>query len=380
MVGLNPAYTYTKDSVYYYGRSVPKDIRGHYIKGKIVICLRTKSSHKASIASTSISAKLEAYWLTLRISSMDIPAAHLLAKSDNNSSNTPTVTTSKDLYLRLKGMDRSKTFYTSAERNTRYLIECLGDRPINEYTSSDAGLFRDWMLDKSLSSSSIRRILTTVKAIISLAITEHGLEFKNPFSSVYIHDTSTDATKRHPISTPHLIDVQTQCKVEDDDIRWLIGLISDTGMRLSEAVGLVVEDFHLNGEAPYVRVQPHFWRSLKTLSSTRSVPLVGASLWAATQIVTNAQTSFCFDRYCNRSACNANAASATLNKWIKQIGGPSCTVHGFRHSLRDRLRNADAPSELIDQIGGWSLQTIGQGYGDGYSIEKLHEWMKRIEL
>ncbi len=312
MVGLNPAYTYTKDSVYYYGRSVPKDIKGHYTKDKIVICLRTKSSHKASIASTSISAKLEAYWLTLRISSMDIPAAHLLTKSHDGYSNTPTVTASKDLYLRLKGKDRSKTFYTSAERNTRYLIECLGDRPINEYTSSDAGLFRDWMLDKSLSSSSIRRILTTVKAIISLAISEHGLEFKNPFSSVYVHDTSTDAAKRHPISTANLIDVQVQCKAEDDDIRWLMGLISDTGMRLSEAVGLLVEDFHLNGETPYVRIHPHLWRSLKTLSSTRSVPLVGASLWAATRIVTTAKTSFCFERYCNRNACNSNSASAAL--------------------------------------------------------------------
>jgi hypothetical protein len=37
----------------------------------------------------------------------------------------------------------------------------------------------------------------------------------------------------------------------DDDLRWLIALISDTGMRLSEAAGLHVDDIVL-GEVPYV--------------------------------------------------------------------------------------------------------------------------------
>jgi len=380
MVGLNPAYTYTKDSVFYYGRSVPIDIREHYTKDKIVMCLRTKSSHRASMVASSISAKLEAYWFNLRISSLEIPASHLLAINSQSSSDTPTAIEAKDLYLRLKGKDRSKTFYTSAERNTRYLIECLGNRPISEYSTSDAGLFRDWMVEKSLSSSSIRRILTTIKAITSLAISEYGLETKNPFSSVYIHDTSTNESKIHPISTDNIYKIQKKCKSEDDDIRWLIGLISDTGMRLSEAAGLIKEDFHLEGASPYVSIKPYKWRSLKTLASTRSVPLIGASLWAALRITQSAQTKFCFDRYCGPDSCNSNSASAALNKWIKHVGGPTCTVHGFRHSLRDRLRNVDAPTELIDQVGGWSLQTIGQGYGDGYSIEKLHEWLKRIEL
>ena len=46
-------------------------------------------------------------------------------------------------------------------------------------------------------------------------------------------------------------------------------------------------------------------------------------------------------------------------------------VHSFRHSFRDRLRNAGAQSEMIDQLGGWSNKTIGQGYGTGYELEKL---------
>ena len=35
---------------------------------------------------------------------------------------------------------------------------------------------------------------------------------------------------------------------------------------------------------------------------------------------------------------------------------------------------------MIDQLGGWSLLSVGQGYGDGdgYSIEKLSESMLKF--
>jgi hypothetical protein len=35
---------------------------------------------------------------------------------------------------------------------------------------------------------------------------------------------------------------------------------------------------------------------------------------------------------------------------------------------------------MIDQLGGWSLQSVGQGYGDGYSIEKLSGWMLKLVM
>ena len=48
-------------------------------------------------------------------------------------------------------------------------------------------------------------------------------------------------------------------------------------------------------------------------------------------------------------------------------------IHGFRHSFRDRLRAVSAPIDMIDQLAGWSLQSVGQGYGDGYSINAVCE-------
>ena len=63
--------------------------------------------------------------------------------------------------------------------------------------------------------------------------------------------------------------------VIDDDVRWLVALISDTGMRLSEAAGLHINDIILDNDIPYINLKPHPWRGLKTKGSQRQIPLLG---------------------------------------------------------------------------------------------------------
>lgn len=58
----------------------------------------------------------------------------------------------------------------------------------------------------------------------------------------------------------------------------MLALQIDSGCRLGEATGLAISDIHLDTPVPYVKIQPHPWRSLKTANSERDVPLVGMSL------------------------------------------------------------------------------------------------------
>ena len=108
------------------------------------------------------------------------------------------------------------------------------------------------------------------------------------------------------------------------------------------------------------------------------MPLVGASLWAAKRLQLN-DSSYAFPRYCNGKKCNANSASAALNKWLKLRVNDDAVVHSLRHSMRDRLRAVECPSDIIDQIGGWSSSTVGSSYGKGYELPVLAKWMKMIE-
>jgi len=71
-------------------------------------------------------------------------------------------------------------------------------------------------------------------------------------------------------------------------------------------------------------------------------------------------------------------ATAAINKWIKTVGGSNDVIHGLRHSFRDRLRAVEAPTDMIDQLGGWSLKSVGQGYGDGYSSDLTSRYLQKI--
>ena len=46
-------------------------------------------------------------------------------------------------------------------------------------------------------------------------------------------------------------------------------------------------------------------------------------------------------------------------------------MHSFRHSMRDRLRAVECPSDVIDQIGGWLTQGVGASYGLGHNHRTL---------
>ena len=148
-------------------------------------------------------------------------------------------------------------------------------------------------------------------------------------------------------------------------------------MRLAEAAGLHKDDIIFNTPLPYIDLKPHSWRRLKTKSSARYIPLFGASFWAARRLKTD-DSRYVFSRYCDGRVCNANSASAAINKWLKPRVPENCVIHSFRHSMRDRLRAVKCPSETIEQIGGWTSGKIGENYGDGFDACSKHNFMTQI--
>ena len=63
------------------------------------------------------------------------------------------------LYHRLKGVGKTKLFFEGSERSIRYLKDCLGHTNIDSLMPGDAGLFRDYLLGRGMSSSSVRRVI-----------------------------------------------------------------------------------------------------------------------------------------------------------------------------------------------------------------------------
>ncbi|MDA0801277.1 MAG: tyrosine-type recombinase/integrase [Proteobacteria bacterium] len=368
-----------RNGIYYYVRRVPCDLTSHYNVKRLCFSLKTKSLKAAIRASRSITQRLEDYWLGLRLQNMDIPAIQVVKSCDTNVNDTLRLSEACELYLRLKGVGKDKVFIRTAQRNTQYVTKLLGDRPISSYSSNEAAQFRDWCIGQGMGIKTVKRVFASVRAIINLAISEEGFDCSNAFAKTYFPDDD-NAQSRQPIPMEDIKKVQSLCKDIDDEMRWLIALISDTGMRLGEAAGLLKEDIKVNEPIPYIDLKPHPWRTLKTKGSQRLIPLTKEALWASRRLLdANNDSIFAFPRYCDERSCKANSASGGLNKWLHQYVPDNCVIHSFRHSLRDRLRAVECPSDIVDAIGGWKTSGVGHGYGNGYPLEVLEKWMSKIE-
>ena len=54
-----------------------------------------------------------------------------------------------------------------------------------------------------------------------------------------------------------------------------------------------------------------------------------------------------------------------------------CVIHSSGIALGTRYE-LFCPSDMIDQVGSWSASDVGQGYGDGYDLVMLKNWINRI--
>lgn len=285
-------------------------------------------------------------------------------------------------YLRVNPNRYNRRFRYHATRAFDYLIAVVGDLPVSHVRRSDARTFVEKLLTAGLRSSSIRRILSQIAAAMTLYFTEHEVERANPFRRVRIPNENEDTAQREPFTPAELGKLLLLCRAVDDDIRWLVAMLADTGARLAEIAGLTLDDIRLDVAIPHISIRHRSWRSVKNgkrSSSERDIPLTGFAFWAAKRIKSSAQPGqrYAFPRYTSDLGCNANSASATIGKWMK-ASGINHTAHELRHTMADRLREARCPDEIRKAIGGWSIGDEAAKYGNGHSLAVKFEWLDRV--
>ena len=276
----NHAYLIRRNGIFYFSRRVPADVRFRFNKDRMIVSLHTRSQPKAQRSAATLSDRLERYRDSIRLEvfhTRELGLSLVQEVEADRSGVSVSIQDALDSYLRLKGAGRSKTFFQGAERAVGYLTEATTAEELSSLSASDAARFRDYLIGKGMTAASVRRVFGTVKAITNLAIREYGLACPNVFANVFIPDDEKAST-RLPIPDKNLCAIQKECVELDDDVRWLVALISDTGMRLVEAAGLLVSDIKLDNEVPHITLRKHPWRSLKTKGSERDIPLVGMSL------------------------------------------------------------------------------------------------------
>ena len=375
MSKISAPYLMRKRGIFYLQKRVPKQLIGGYGKQLIRKSLRTTDRKEAVRVACSLVAAMEKEWNEQILSVPDNDPVFSLFQKQSVS--VPLLSEAGRFYVEMKGKAGDKRFERYTSRVVSEVIGLAGDKIVSAYTRHDALAFRNALLKRGSANATVKRNFECIRAIWNFAAREHGVGAANPFSNMN-YGNGKAPVKRMPIPIEDIRKIQSFCFELDDEIRWLIALLSDTGMRLAEACGLVKQDIHLNGEIPFIRLCGHQWRGLKTAGSQRDIPLVGASLWAAKRASENTKTQFLFPRYCNQEGCKADHASNTLNKWLKPHVPSGCVVHSFRHSMRDRLRVVECPSDVIDQVGGWLTLGVGKQYGSGFECVQVRAWMAKI--
>lgn len=289
---------------------------------------------------------------------------------------TPRLSDALELYWKEHKRSGETDYVIAVERDWNRLIAFVGDIPLETLSRTVARRFVEHLLRSGLKTTSVRRKLNYVNAILNTAIRELELAKPNPFANLRIAGEGKDATPATVPDIAQLKEVIFSLQKRRSPTALLALIMIESGPRIAEISGLKITDVHLDTPVPYVRVLPNEWRDTKTDSSVREFPLVGVSLEAMKGALALPRTNAALFPSYARPKGNT-AASAAVNKVLKPWG---ITSKSFRHSLKDRLRDVGCPKDIRDAIQGHENGEIAETYGKGHTLKTMYEWLEKAKI
>ena len=269
--------------------------------------------------------------------------------------------------------DQLRIWRNARKRVVNSFVGVVGDKLITELTIEDAidfrNFWRDRVVQEGIAAKTANREIGQLSGMIKELNVLRRLGLPEVFKGLRLKgEVDKEPT---PYDTKFVQDRLLADGALDglnEDARYIIYVIADTGLRPSEVVNLNRKTIHLNAKIPYVSVLPD-GRRLKTDDSLREIPLVGVALAALKM------RSEGFPRYRD----NSSTFSATANKFLLENGlrpTEDHTVYSLRHSFKDRLIAIEAQDSMIDSLMGHD--TYKPKYGKGPSLDLKRKYLQRI--
>ena len=154
---------------------MPSALKSRFNKNRVVVSLHPRPTKRAQKSASALSDRLDRYFESLRPGRYH--SQKLKLKFDANvvpAFNAPdaTIADAPELYVRLKCAGRGKVLARTAEHNAGYLIECMGEACLCDIKPTDAGKSRDHLIAIGQSPSSVKGVMTSVKATYKLGAKE----------------------------------------------------------------------------------------------------------------------------------------------------------------------------------------------------------------
>lgn len=263
-------------------------------------------------------------------------------------------------------------------------IKLHGDIEVKNITRSMVHDYVKDRLNSKVKTTTVRRELNQLSAIVNKAFLELEMDKKSPFMSIDIPAEGKDAKEKKPITPVKLETLLATIRYSTTTSHLIAKIQLNTGLRVSELAVAKTADVHLldtNGQPlaiPFISIIPNEFRSLKNDGSERNVPLVGLSLVAMHEAVKQAGDSvYLFPQYGKKGG--GTNASAAVNAALDFV---DINSHDFRHFLSTRMREKMIPLDVRETITGHSSRGSSElkGYGEGYKLEQMHPELLKVAI
>lgn len=234
----------------------------------------------------------------------------------------------------------------------------VNNKPLKDCSRDDARKLSKHLFEQGNKSATVAKKCGHLRAAVNLAIEENRLTF-NPFSGAL--KPTDDALDKLPLDDDDMGLVRTCFDELGPEERSLWLWLANTGMRRGEPFQ-IREEFREAG-VRYVIV------GTKTDQSLRRVPIPNAVI----SLIPAKITSPLFQG-------SPKNLGRSLNRFMRKVGidDKRKTLHCLRHRAKDRLRAAGCPLDVQYHLLGHEQETVAAGYGVGYPVPKLKEWMETI--
>lgn len=423
-------YIKKRGTNFHFVRRVPQDIRAIDDREFIQVSLKTDSASLAQHRATILNQHINAYWESLIIDpnnkeerfkqAIHLARLHgfgyksavevaqepvekiiervILATSHNTTQDTkeallgaverPAITLSAALE-KFWDLSKDKQLNKSAGQVQKWknprikavknFIAIVGDKNLADLTRDDALNFKDWWVERlqeeKMTPNSANKDFIHLRGVL-LSVNDN-LRLDLPIFKMFERLTIKDVGRTSRLSfeaafVQNSLLTRSGAMVGMTKQLWIfMCAMADTGARINELAGLDANagDICLDDAIPYIHIRPNQNRQLKTPSSERTIPLVGASLFAFQQ------QSQGFVDYAGRP----DSLSSAINKWFREndiLPSDNHSLYSLRHCFQDRLISVEAPDRIQAELMGHKFHR--PRYGAGASLEQKQKWLQRI--
>jgi integrase len=286
------------------------------------------------------------------------------------------------------GENPSKSARNTFNKIKRRLESSLGPLnglPLASLSREHARKVRDDLLSAPknngkgvLSPASVAREINSIKAMITVGITEFDLRGQafNPFEKLSLPASAVKTARseweeRDPLPDDILLTVRhrVMTRVRVPELRLIWRLLQATGCRGAEITGLQIEDVVLDHTTPHLWVRWNDERQLKTKTSVRPVPLVGDGLAAAKEALETAlegrqNVPALFPRYAREGGPDA-VSGALMGHLRKVTKNRRHVVYSLRHNVKSWLGQSGASERDENRLLGHAETSVGNRYYGG---------------